>query len=58
MSEEITVREATRKLGITIDALYRLVYADKLPARKLGRRWMIEAAAVERRLKDRQDRQS
>lgn len=51
MTKELTVTQATRRLGITIDAVYRLVYAAKLPARKSGRRWMISAQAVEARLK-------
>ena len=53
MAKELTVIEATRKLGITIDALYRLIYAGRLPARKPDRRWLIPAAAVEARLKAR-----
>jgi excisionase family DNA binding protein len=58
MPKELTVVAATRRLGITIDALYRLIYAGKLPARKSGRRWVIPAGAVEQRLKARQERDS
>jgi excisionase family DNA binding protein len=58
MAKELTVVAATRRLGITIDALYRLIYAGKLPARKAGRRWLISASAVEERLKAREERDS
>ena len=56
MAKELTVIETTRKLGITIDATYRLIYAARLAARKAGRRWLIPAAAVAARLKARKDR--
>jgi excisionase family DNA binding protein len=56
MPKELTVVEATRRLGITIDALYRLIYAGKLPARKSDRRWLISAESVESRLKAREVR--
>jgi excisionase family DNA binding protein len=53
MNREMTAQQATRKLGITMDALYRLIYAGRLPARKESKRWMIPSAAVEARLKQR-----
>ena len=56
MEKELTVIEATRKLGITIDATYRLIYAARLAARKAGQRWLIPAAAVAARLKARKER--
>lgn len=52
--KELTAVEATRRLRITIDALYRLIYAGKLPARKSDKRWLIPASAVEKRLKARE----
>jgi excisionase family DNA binding protein len=54
MSEELTVIETARKLGITLDALYRLIYAGRLPARKEGRRWMIPSDAVRARLESKE----
>ena len=51
MSRELTVIETCRRLGITIDALYRLIYAGRLPARKNERRWLIPAQAVEARIR-------
>lgn len=53
MKKELTVGEATRRLGVTIDAVYRLLYAGKIQARKSDRRWLISAEAVEARLKER-----
>ena len=53
MNRELTAQQATRKLGITMDALYRLIYAGRLPARKEGKRWMIPLNAVEARIKQR-----
>jgi excisionase family DNA binding protein len=54
MPRELTIIETARKLGITLDALYRLIYAGRLPARKEGRRWMIPAEAVKARLKSKE----
>jgi excisionase family DNA binding protein len=51
--KELTVIEAARQLGISLDALYRLIYADKLQARKEGKKWLIDSNAVEERIKKR-----
>ncbi len=53
MSEELTVIEASRMLGLTLDSLYRLIYAGRLPARKVGRKWRIPTKAVKARLEKR-----
>jgi len=53
MNRELTAQQATRKLGITMDALYRLIYAGRLTARKEGKRWMIPLRAIEARLRQR-----
>jgi hypothetical protein len=50
---ELTAKAATRRLGISLDALYRLIYAAKLPARKKDDVWLIPADAVEVRRKAR-----
>ena len=50
MSKELSVIEATRRLGVGIDATYKLLYSGKLPARKVDGRWLIRADAVEARL--------
>ena len=57
METEINASDACRTLGITLDALYRLLYAAKLPARKVDGRWLIPAEAVDVRLKAREARQ-
>ena len=57
METEINASDACRTLGITLDALYRLLYAAKLSARKVDGRWLIPAEAVEARLKAREARQ-
>ena len=53
MAKILTAIEATRRLGVTLDTLYRLIYSARLPAKKQNGRWMIPAAAVEARLKAR-----
>jgi len=54
--QELTPAEAARKLGITLDAVYRLVYAGKLPARKLCNRWLLPLEAVSARLRAKEGR--
>lgn len=51
MQEELSVIETTRRLGVGIDATYKLIYAGKLPAHKTDGRWRISASAVEARLR-------
>ena len=53
MSKELTVIEATRRLGVSLDATYKLIYAGKLPATKVEGRWFIPSAAVSARLEQR-----
>jgi excisionase family DNA binding protein len=50
---EMTAVEACRALGVSLDYLYRLLYAQRLPARKIDRVWRISAAAVEERARRR-----
>lgn len=53
MSREITVRKAAQRLGCTLHHAYALVYANRLPSRKVADRWLIPLAAVESRIKQR-----
>jgi excisionase family DNA binding protein len=46
---EMTAMDACRRLGISLDYLYRLLYAQRLPARKVDKMWRISAMAVEER---------
>ena len=52
--KELTATQSCRRLGITLDALYRLLYAGKLPGRKVEGIWRIPLSAVEQRLKERE----
>ena len=53
--KNLTVRQAAGRLGVTLKYVRDLLYEGKLSgARKTGKRWMIPAAAVEERLKDRE----
>ncbi len=54
MQKELTVSQASRTLGITLDYVYRLIYSGKLVARKSEGRWLIPAPAVESRRKSRE----
>jgi excisionase family DNA binding protein len=54
--KELTATQSCRRLGITLDALYRLLYAGKLPGRKVEGVWCIPLAAVEQRLREREAR--
>lgn len=51
MKEQLSVGEAARKLGITLDGVYRLLYAGKLAASKSDGKWRIPVAALEARLR-------
>ena len=48
--------EAARELGVSLDAIYRLIYAGKLPAQKESDRWLIPQNEVELRAKTREAR--
>ena len=54
MQKELTVSQASRTLGVTLDYVYRLLHAGKLAARKCEGRWLIPASAIESRLKVRE----
>lgn len=53
MEETLSVSAAARKLGISLDGVYRLLYAGKLGGAKADGKWQIPGAAVEKRLEDR-----
>lgn len=54
MQNELTVIATARRLGLTLDAVYRAIYSGRLPARKQARRWLIPASAVAARLRSRE----
>jgi excisionase family DNA binding protein len=45
----LSAMETSRRLGVTLDYLYRLLYAGRLPGKKLDGVWQIPAEAVEAR---------
>jgi excisionase family DNA binding protein len=47
---ELTPRDVAQKLGLGLDYLYSLLWTGKLQGRKVGKRWLIPAEAVEARL--------
>ena len=49
--EYLSPREAAIRLGITLNAVYALLWAGKLPAKRSDNRWQIYASAVEERLR-------
>jgi excisionase family DNA binding protein len=46
---QLSTAEAARALGVSVDAVYKLIYAAKLAARKVNGVWVISATAVEAR---------
>jgi len=53
---ELTPRKAAQQLGVRLDVVYALLWAEKLSARKQDGRWYIPASAVEHWLKARAQR--
>jgi excisionase family DNA binding protein len=51
--KEMKAMEACRRLGISLDYLYRILYSGGLPARKVDKTWRISAAAVDERARRR-----
>lgn len=47
------VREAAQALGVRLDALYQLIWAGRLPAIKRDGVWLVDAGAVNGRLRRR-----
>jgi len=52
---DFSVPAAARRLGFTLQHVYNLVYAGRLPAEKIAGRWHIPAEAIEARLKAREE---
>jgi excisionase family DNA binding protein len=53
MKEHLSVSEAARKLGISLDGVYRLLYSGKLVGTKADGKWNISVVTVEDRLRKR-----
>jgi excisionase family DNA binding protein len=53
----MSVSKTARKLGVTVDAVYRLLYSGRLAAaRKQDGKWRIPAQAVQERLRQKGQR--
>jgi excisionase family DNA binding protein len=48
----LTVTETAKVLGIERNLAYRLVACGQIPALRLGRRWVVPAAALDKLLND------
>ncbi len=48
---ELTPRQAARILGVRLDSIYALIWADKIPARKCDGRWYLPHSAIQVRAK-------
>jgi excisionase family DNA binding protein len=46
----MTVVEAAKRLGIGRNQAYQAVHAGKIPALRIGQRWLISRAAFDRML--------
>lgn len=53
---DLTPKKAAQKLGIRLDYLYSLIWARKIPARRVEGRWYIPAQSVEDRLETQEAR--
>ena len=49
-ANEISAREAAKRLGVGLSHLYQLLWAGKIPAQKRDGAWLIPSDAVESRL--------
>jgi excisionase family DNA binding protein len=46
----LTTAEAASALRLSIDTIQRQITEGRMPARKIGRRWLIPASYIESRL--------
>jgi len=46
--EVMGIREASEYLGVSRETLYKYVYAEKIPAFKLGNRWKFKKTLLDR----------
>lgn len=47
----ITIRQAARRLNLTMNYVYNLIWTGKIKARKVGRQWRIPVKVIEARIK-------
>ncbi len=46
--EVMDIREASQYLGVSRETLYKYVYAERIPAFKLGNRWKFKKTVLDR----------
>jgi excisionase family DNA binding protein len=56
MENGMSPSEVAQKLGISLDAVYKLLYARKLAAIKRDGVWLVSPEAVEERLRRKNER--
>jgi excisionase family DNA binding protein len=49
---------AARRLGVSLDYLYKLLWSGKMEAQKVNERWRVPLASIEERLRNRQEREA
>ena len=55
-SRAMSPREASRRLGVRLDAVYSAIWCGRLKARKVDGRWLVDGDAIEARLAQRTKR--
>ena len=50
---EVSPREGAQRLGVSMQFMYQLLWAGKLPGTKVGKVWQIPIQAIEARLRER-----
>jgi excisionase family DNA binding protein len=50
-TNEISAREAAKRLGVGLGHVYQLLWTGKIPAQKRDGAWRIPSDAIEARLK-------
>lgn len=48
--KDASTREAAKLLGISLQAVYALIWAGKLPATQVEGKWCVEQAAIDERV--------
>ena len=56
MEQTISAAELSKKAGVGLDYIYRLLWSGKLPAVRVDGRWQINEADAEQFLRDREAR--
>ena len=53
---KLTVKQASLKLGVTVQRVRQLILKGKLPASRFGKSWVLESKDVEARIKAKENR--